>query len=267
MKKLIVLMLIFICSLSVIACRSNIIASSSTKQSSFSKEVSTSTSDSSLSLFSSENTSASQESSSSQISSLISSSQHISSSSDLISSDFSSNQEQSSSGLNSSKSDVIISSSSLSQTTSSSSASSSTSSSSSQQLSSDTNVVINKVCGESVVNNSVVLTEEKWVELANSSSVKSLLTDTVPKGATYTAIFNKQTSKIVLDITAQDGTKKSKEISVSVQDLFGLYGSNLGQKDGFVWSNASSGYVANYLDATSIASGLYLKDSILSNYY
>ena len=58
----------------------------------------------------------------------------------------------------------------------SSNISSATSSVSSIKLSSDTNVVVNKVCGQSVTSNKVILTEEQYKELANATDLKSKLT-------------------------------------------------------------------------------------------
>jgi len=141
------------------------------------------------------------------------------------------------------------------------------SSSSNINLSSDTNVVVNKVCGQSVTSSKVILTEKQYKELANATDVKSKLTFSIPKGATFVASYSEQASKILLDITAEDGTKASKEIEVFVEDLFGYYANNLGQDNGFIWSNSNLGYTANYENASSVESGLYLNNSILSNYY
>ena len=135
-------------------------------------------------------------------------------------------------------------------------------------LSSDTDVVVNKVCNENVYDNSVKLNLADWNILCdNYQNVKPYLTASLPSGASYTATFNKDNGKIILNVVAEDGKTTTKEVVALVNNIFGEYVNGLGTKTGFVWNNQESAYITNYENSSSVACGVCLNDSTICNEY
>lgn len=130
-------------------------------------------------------------------------------------------------------------------------------------LSNDTSIEVSKVCGQTVINSLVTLSVEQWITLSQTENLSSLLTLTIAKGATYTASFNQESSKIVLDITAEDGTTATEELSVVVEDLFGTYATGLGDANGFSWDATTKSYV----NSNTAICGVYKGGQVVQNNY
>ncbi len=111
-------------------------------------------------------------------------------------------------------------------------------------LSDDTSLEVNSVNGVEAGENSVVLSAEKWLNLAEAQDVSALVDAVVADGAEYTVEFIRAEGKLEFQITAEDGTQDVKYFTVEAQDVFGKYNDGeLGEEDGYVWDNVAGAYV------------------------
>lgn len=132
-------------------------------------------------------------------------------------------------------------------------------------LSDDTSMTVHSIAGSTVSDGICTVTADQWREIAASEQLKELIDAELADGAGYTAVFDRENSRIAFSVTAEDGTQDTFLLCVEVEELFGTYyGGSLGDPDFICWDTQSAAYVTDLYNSSA---ALYAEGEPLSGDY